>query len=167
MGDWPWLPALQQTSLAWRAWFWESFVEDAAGCWIWTHSLNKHGYGKVRLGRYWVGTHRVSFVLAGGKLPNGYVVGHACDNRICGNPDHLEGITSAVNRRDMRRRGRGAIRLPTGFWVSQLPIAERSEHALAKAIVQREWARSADSRGAVEVGRLVREHAILHQRVDL
>lgn len=65
-------------------------------------SPNGNGYG-VSKGLY---AHRVAYEVAFGKIPEGLVVRHKCDNRICINPEHLELGTQADNVRDMRERGR-------------------------------------------------------------
>ncbi len=76
------------------------------GCWIWTGSKAGNGYGQIwkdgRLAR----VNRVSYELYIGPIPDGLVVRHKCDVRLCVNPDHLEVGTHADNARDMIERGR-------------------------------------------------------------
>lgn len=77
-------------------------------CWWYDGTHEKHGYGNVRLHGRIVKTHRVSYEHFVGPIPDGLIVRHRCDVRICLNPDHLEVGTNADNVRDRDERGRGA-----------------------------------------------------------
>ena len=59
-------------------------------------------------------THRVSFRLYRGPIPNGICVCHHCDNPRCANPDHLFLGTHADNARDRNRKGRARGGAPKG-----------------------------------------------------
>lgn len=77
------------------------------GCWNCTsHKLNKKGYpeGKRSIGRWSIA--KVMFEEKFGKVKEGLVIRHKCDNRACINPDHLETGTLQDNLRDayVRRR---------------------------------------------------------------
>ncbi len=79
------------------------------GCWIWTASTTKGGYGKIGRGRQDEGTidaHRLAYELYVGPIPVGMVVRHKCDVKLCVNPDHLELGTHADNVNDTMSRGR-------------------------------------------------------------
>lgn len=76
-------------------------------CWLWTGTKSGKGYG----GFYYAGktqrAHRVSLWLSGSIAPSGRNCAmHACDNRMCVNPDHLSWGTVTDNNRDMRNKGR-------------------------------------------------------------
>lgn len=74
---------------------------EGDGCWEWTGSKQRQGYG--RLGRTEGGkytelmAHRIAFELYVGPIPEGLVIDHLCRNRGCVNPDHLEPVTNEVN----------------------------------------------------------------------
>lgn len=82
-------------------------------CWVWTAGTIK-GYGTLYLeGRLWL-THRLSYALHNGDLPDGLVVRHSCDNPPCVNPRHLLIGTHAENMQDMAVRQRAASPLTVG-----------------------------------------------------
>lgn len=93
--------------------FWRH-VERGDGCWLWTGNHNQKGYGQLRLGRTGgaISTHRFSWALHNGPIPNGLFVLHHCDNPSCVNPAHLYVGTQRDNVRDAINRGR---------WVSPQP----------------------------------------------
>jgi len=82
------------------------------GCWIWTGSINKHGYGKAHeLGRS-ITAHRLSWILHFGPIPNlhpgphGTCVCHTCDVPCCVNPKHLWLGCLSDDMRDCVSKGR-------------------------------------------------------------
>ncbi len=86
-------------------------VDRSAGeqaCWPWTGAKKQGGYGKIGKGgdEGWVLTHRVAWEMAHGRIPEGKVVCHTCDNPSCCNPGHLFIGTQADNLRDMRAKNR-------------------------------------------------------------
>lgn len=72
--------------------FWKK-VNKTDGCWDWIGANNGNGYGQFRRLR----AHRISFQLAHGSIPAGYVVDHICRNRSCVNPCHLRLVTLRIN----------------------------------------------------------------------
>lgn len=73
------------------------------GCWIWTGAVMKEtGYGTYRCKH----AHRVSYEACVGPIPNGKLIRHRCDTRLCVRPDHLLVGTNLDNARDARERGR-------------------------------------------------------------
>lgn len=92
--------------------FW-SFVTKGDGCWVWSGSKNPKGYGQIQKGRRGAGmrpllSHRVSWEIHFGSIPNGMKVLHHCDNPSCVRPDHLFLGTDADNTADMIKKERGS-----------------------------------------------------------
>lgn len=75
---------------------------DTAGCWIWTGSTRKAGYGQIWTSvadgpRRLLSTHRAMYELTRGPIPDGMDLDHLCRVPLCMNPDHLEPVTRAEN----------------------------------------------------------------------
>jgi hypothetical protein len=80
-------------------------------CWEWKKGVDSCGYGMVSHGnRSMQRTHRVSYELMVGKIPEGKYVCHTCDNPLCVNPKHLFIGTQFDNMRDMINKGRAPDR---------------------------------------------------------
>lgn len=71
-------------------------VAQSGACWIWTATLDHHGYGTFYLDGN-MRAHRASLVLHGRELSDELHTDHLCRNRACVNPDHLELVTQRVN----------------------------------------------------------------------
>lgn len=84
---------------------WES-VEKTDGCWIWHGYTSPAGYGQIGIGNKLEFTHRLSWEIANGPIPDGMVICHHCDNPACVRPDHLFLGTLADNNHDMKLKGR-------------------------------------------------------------
>jgi HNH endonuclease len=90
--------------------FWDR-VNRGPGCWEWTAGLGSHGYGSLSVGGKLETTHRISWRLHFGPIPDGLHVLHHCDNKRCVRPDHLYLGSEADNSADRKARGRaGAAR---------------------------------------------------------
>lgn len=88
-------------------------VRKTEKCWIWTGPTCKapggpRGILKIE-GKQWY-AHRASYRLFKGRIPDGMVVMHSCDNPICCNPKHLMLGTQKDNMRDAIKKGRFVFR---------------------------------------------------------
>lgn len=93
--------------------FWGK-VNKTDSCWIWTGYAHK-GYGRYIISnknypqlKGEIRSHRVSWILSRGPIPEGKSVLHKCpsgSNSMCVNPDHLYIGTQLENMRDASREG--------------------------------------------------------------
>jgi hypothetical protein len=82
------------------------YVKADSGCWNWTASRTRDGYGKMSVAGKTVASHRASWLLNHGDIPDGLFVLHECDNRLCVNPNHLFLGTTSDNMVDCILKGR-------------------------------------------------------------
>jgi len=89
------------------------------GCWIWTGTLDRTGYGRLNVGRHDDGrrlsqaAHRFVWEQTRGPIEPGLVLDHRCRTRACVNPDHLEPVEHLENLRRGARKGRSDHPSPT------------------------------------------------------
>lgn len=78
--------------------FW-SKVRKTDTCWIWSGSVTnmRNPYGRITLSGFLYLSHRISYELHKGSIPEGLVLDHLCRTPRCVNPDHLEAVTVAEN----------------------------------------------------------------------
>ncbi|MEU4016199.1 HNH endonuclease signature motif containing protein [Microbacterium sp. NPDC028030] len=88
-------------------------IQSRDGCWIWGGPISSSGYG--RIGSLY--THRVSYEIHVGAIPEGLQIDHLCFEKLCANPDHLEAVTQEENLRRQRLR---MTRKADGTWVRTL-----------------------------------------------
>lgn len=86
--------------------FWPAVQKTDGGCWLWLGRKCPDGYGKLVHRRKVWGTHRISWLLHNGPIPDGMQVLHRCDVPACVNPAHLFLGTQIDNIRDMIAKGR-------------------------------------------------------------
>lgn len=77
----------------------------ASGCWEWTKSCDRYGYGQVSSSRMFRmykkrRAHSLAYLAWKGEI-NDLCVLHTCDNRKCINPEHLFLGTHGDNNKDM------------------------------------------------------------------
>jgi hypothetical protein len=84
-------------------------VNEETGCWEWNRARNPAGYGHKGINGKVVNAHRYVYEMYNGKLAEGKVVCHKCDQPPCVNPDHLFEGTTKDNNNDARRKGRGYV----------------------------------------------------------
>lgn len=85
--------------------FWEK-VSKTESCWLWTGATARGGYGLTSADKKRIRAHRASFEMAYGKIPEGLLVCHKCDNPPCVRPDHLFLGTQQDNVADRHEKGR-------------------------------------------------------------
>lgn len=82
-------------------------VPHLGNCHVWTLSCNHSGYGMIRINRKTQLTHRVSWELQIGSIPEDTpCVLHKCDNPPCVRLTHLFIGTRNDNVKDMINKGR-------------------------------------------------------------
>lgn len=96
-------------------------------CWKWTGSTTRNGYGKCAHNGRTLGAHVTAYLLFHGDLPQGRIVTHTCDKRICVNPAHLQAGTYTSNMKDAKERGR----------VGRLPILTQEQALRCFSLVEK------------------------------
>lgn len=85
-------------------------IQHGDGCWLWMAAIADWRHGNFSLWRdkkkVTVLAHRYAYERAYGRIPDGFVVRHRCDNPPCVRPDHLILGTLADNTHDAQERGR-------------------------------------------------------------
>ncbi len=114
--------------------FWAK-VEKGEGCWNWTASTQKGGYGQFGIRALRVSnfkaTHVALWLATGEWPPAGVSVCHACDNPKCVRPDHLFLGTPTENMQDSSQKHR--IQNGRRHWNARLTEAQVLEVRRLKA----------------------------------
>jgi uncharacterized protein YerC len=121
--------------------FWQTLKVAESGCWEWTGAVGSSGYGSVSYKSVNFPAHRLAWILARGKIPNGpgyhgTIVAHRCDNRICCNPDHLFLTDASGNQVDALHKGRASAAKLTVQQVKEI-VASLSDGATAKELSEK------------------------------
>lgn len=88
---------------------------DPDSCWIWTGCVTNLGYGKITTRGKTYFTHRISYELHNGPIPDDLFVLHKCDTPPCCNPSHLflgthlDNIADKVSKERQQRGERHAM----------------------------------------------------------
>ncbi len=86
-------------------------VDEQTGCWVWQgwwrSKRGKGFYGGVKINGISLFAHRISYEIYKGKIPDGMLCCHKCDNTKCVNPEHLFLGTQDDNMKDMANKFRG------------------------------------------------------------
>ena len=85
--------------------FWAK-VKKGSACWEWTAGRMTSGYGLVQTTAGRLGAHRASWEIHRGPIPDGLMVLHSCDNKLCVNPAHLSLGTHRQNTIEAMERRR-------------------------------------------------------------
>lgn len=89
-------------------------IDKTESCWNWTAGGRSNGYGAMKYNGKTIDTHRMSWMIHFGEIPDGLFVCHKCDNRNCVNPNHLFLGTNQDNMKDAFNKGR--LNMPTSSW---------------------------------------------------
>ncbi|MCX4578154.1 HNH endonuclease [Streptomyces sp. NBC_01571] len=105
-----WRPIRENVTGDPEASFWAK-VNKTETCWLWTRGqFGNSGYGSFSIrtpeGTKSVRTHRYSYEMVNGPIPDGLHVLHRCDTPLCVRPDHLFLGTPLDNARDKVVKGR-------------------------------------------------------------
>ena len=86
--------------------FWAKVrIKEDDDCWEWLMSISNSGYGRFCYNQTTDYAHRVAWRLSTkGDIPNGKIICHTCDNKICCNPRHLYLGTYSNNAEDKMER---------------------------------------------------------------
>ena len=85
--------------------FWSKVcILDNSDCWNWIMSKDREGYGRFVFRKVEYRSHRISWYLFNGSLPDNKLVLHKCDNKSCVNPNHLYCGTHQDNKFDRESR---------------------------------------------------------------
>jgi hypothetical protein len=83
--------------------FWDK-LSIFGECWEWDGAVCEQGYGVLvlKVSRFTpsirVYAHRAAWVIANQRdIPEGMVIDHTCENKVCCNPLHLQCVTQTAN----------------------------------------------------------------------
>lgn len=110
--------------------FWSRVERSGrSACWRWKGGVTTNGYGRFYYGgKKYEAAHRVAYIMEYGCIPKNLpFVLHACDNKLCVNPDHLSVGTPADNMIDKMAKKRPGPPSYLGFprGVGKQPVGGR------------------------------------------
>lgn len=112
---------IEATTAQWPIRFHAGYEKTESGCWVWTRGRHGKGYGLFHVpGKTIQKTHRVSWEMHNGEIPDGLHVLHRCDNPPCVNPEHLFLGTNQDNVDDKVAKGRLRVQRGSSSGVARL-----------------------------------------------
>lgn len=98
---------LKLTRLTTEERFWRKVKKrQSHECWDWAGVCDTSGYGQIEINRKSIKTHRFSWEIHFGKIPDEMCILHYCDNPKCVNPNHLWLGTKKDNSDDKVNKNR-------------------------------------------------------------
>jgi len=136
------------------------------GCWKWTASKNKKGYGVFRASGQQL-AHRVSYQTFVDEIPEGLFVLHHCDNPECVNPKHLFLGTHQDNMKDavIKRRKQGIYPKKQSKGHTSRNRGETSGQAKLTWVKVREI-REKYAEGTTSLTKLGKEYGVAFQQIS-
>ena len=146
-----------------RFWSYVNKNFSSSRCWEWTGTKTEFGYGHFNLWRNGktinLKSHRVSWFLSFGAIPQGKFICHKCDNPACVNPNHLFVGTHKENMADMAKKGRNR---------SAIPRVHGAKHPLHKLTAEQvREIKQRYSSGGISQGQLASEYGVTRARIQL
>jgi len=95
--------------------FWKNVSpvpQSSEDCWLWNAGTDRQGYGNIGFGKdhngrnIFIRSHRYSYLMFVGPIPENLCCLHECDNPKCCNPSHLFLGTRGDNAQDSAQKGR-------------------------------------------------------------
>lgn len=80
-------------------------ADTKPGCLLWTRAVGTHGYGVLTIGGALKSAHVYAYERVRGPVPEGFIVLHSCDTRLCCNIDHLRAGSHSENILEAYARG--------------------------------------------------------------
>lgn len=83
--------------------FWSKVDKTSSpdGCWLWHGTIEKQGYGVVKIRGAQLRVHRIAYLLSYGEMPDDLTIDHVrdrgCVHKNCVNPAHLEAVPMGIN----------------------------------------------------------------------
>lgn len=78
-----------------------ALVTPAGDCALWTGAVTDRGYGTYKLeSGVQTSIHRIAYIVYHGSIPDGLVVMHSCNNKLCIAEAHLVAGTQQQNHLD-------------------------------------------------------------------
>lgn len=123
-------------------------VNKTDSCWNWTGAMRPNGYGCFKVKGKLISSHRFSWELVNGKISDGLLVCHKCDNRKCVNPSHLFLGSQKQNMHDCKSKNRLITPIGMKFVKGHYPTTTKiplEEAILIKSIVKNRGSESLKS----------------------